>query len=206
MKDDDFVVKYLGKTDITNVKEVLLNEPEYNWSLFDFRQNSFITHRYSYTIPLLWMSNKWTSTIYNKVIIQRFTPFNHYLPFVKYLYDTIMEPLYPNCVIVKAMFVSLLAYEMIEKHTDDGDALRKVHRCHLAIKTNSLVVFTIDDIPFHFSEGELVEINNIRPHYVANNSDENRIHLIIDLLEKEWLPGGFVYKEIDYDNMHKFQI
>jgi hypothetical protein len=206
MKEDDFIVKYIGKTDITNVKEELLNETENNWSLFDFRKSHFIKHRYTHTIPLLWMSNKWIPNIDELVVIQRFIRFNNYLTYVQFLYDTIMEPLYPDCVIVKAMFVSLSAHEMVEKHTDNGDALRKVHRCHLAIKTNRDVIFTIDEVPFHFSEGELVEINNIRPHYVANNSDENRIHLIVDLLEKEWLPGGFVYREIDCGNMHKFEM
>ena len=60
---------------------------------------------------------------------------------------------------------------------------------------NSDQIFDVGETSFHMAEGELWEINNRREHAVANNSDSDRIHLILDYViagEKIRDTKGFV--------------
>lgn len=68
----------------------------------------------------------------------------------------------------------------IEPHDDYGDMFEKSHRIHIPLITNENVLFNIEEKSFHFSSGEVIEINNLKSHSVQNNSNFDRIHLIID--------------------------
>ena len=63
---------------------------------------------------------------------------------------------------------------------DNGESLVNCKRTHIPIITNDLVTFTIGGETKQLKEGEIWEINNINEHSVDNNSNENRIHLILD--------------------------
>jgi aspartyl/asparaginyl beta-hydroxylase (cupin superfamily) len=55
------------------------------------------------------------------------------------------------------------------------------NRVHIPIITNKDVFFKIEDQIKQLKEGEMWEINNSeRLHSVENNSNKDRIHLIID--------------------------
>lgn len=72
----------------------------------------------------------------------------------------------------------------IKKHVDNGELFETSHRIHIPLITNEFVDFYIDNKKYNFSEGEVVEINNSKCHYVKNNSNCDRIHLIIDYIPK----------------------
>jgi aspartyl/asparaginyl beta-hydroxylase (cupin superfamily) len=80
------------------------------------------------------------------------------------------------------MLAKLLPHKSVERHTDMGELLPRIHRCHLPIKTNINVSFVIDETPFYFECGTWYELDNTRQHSVVNKSDEARIHLIVDIL------------------------
>ena len=69
----------------------------------------------------------------------------------------------------------------IEEHCDFNE-LVLCHRIHIPIITNDQVIFHIDKIPFFLEEGKVYEINNQKLHSVENNSNFDRVHLIIDIL------------------------
>ena len=60
-------------------------------------------------------------------------------------------------------------------------------RTHIPIITNSEVTFTVGGETKFLKEGEIWEINNTKEHSVDNNSDIDRIHLLIDIMPNEEL-------------------
>ena len=75
----------------------------------------------------------------------------------------------------------------IPNHVDGGDYLDVVRRNHIPIITNSNVFFCFDEEKINMKEGEIWEINNMKNHSVINNSDFDRIHLIIDVIPKQYI-------------------
>jgi aspartyl/asparaginyl beta-hydroxylase (cupin superfamily) len=100
--------------------------------------------------------------------------------------------MYPNCVPVKAMLVSLIAGEAVLPHRDLSTILEESHRVHLPIVTDPAVMFTVGDETIHMPAGSIYEIDNTRVHGVVNGSSIDRIHLIVDMLpEISMPPTGF---------------
>ena len=63
--------------------------------------------------------------------------------------------------------------------------LKKSKRIHIPIVTNPECIFTVGDNSINMKVGEIWEMNNDKmQHSVHNNGDEDRIHLIIDWVEK----------------------
>jgi hypothetical protein len=81
-----------------------------------------------------------------------------------------------------AMIVKLFSDNNVLPHADDSPYLSAARRHHIPIKTNKDVLFFIDGEPKHLSVGECWEINNNKVHSVTNSSEEDRVHLIIDII------------------------
>ena len=80
----------------------------------------------------------------------------------------------------------------IEPHYDSNPAARWPHKIDVPLVTNPDVTFFVDDIAYHFGEGEAVEVNNMARHAVTNGGSSDRIHLIfeyfdLDQPEPEWI-------------------
>jgi hypothetical protein len=69
----------------------------------------------------------------------------------------------------------------ILEHTDKSPIFLAVHRVHLPLRTDNNVKFRVDGIAYNFEIGKFYEFDNTRPHAVTNDSEIERIHLIIDL-------------------------
>ena len=50
----------------------------------------------------------------------------------------------------------------------------------MPLLTNDDVTFWVDGKPYHFAEGEAVEVNNMGVHAVENRGTTDRIHLIFE--------------------------
>jgi aspartyl/asparaginyl beta-hydroxylase (cupin superfamily) len=87
-----------------------------------------------------------------------------------------------NARITKLMLAQLIADGEITAHKDGGN-LKKIHRCHYVLKSNDSCIFKIDHKPYSFKEGEVFEFNNQSLHYVKNSGNEDRVHLICDILD-----------------------
>lgn len=83
----------------------------------------------------------------------------------------------------------------LERHTDQvdvdsGGSVGKLARLHFPIKTNPKVTFTVWDCDgreqnVHMKEGECWFLDTRKPHRAVNGGDEERIHLVVDVLVNE---------------------
>lgn len=147
-----------------------------DWDNWKHRQQLFKEMNSTKTYPLSWVVNGSSS--------------DNFQVDIKNKYDTIWNEV---SVIVKQLekqfdgkhlnilFAHLPAHQKIDVHKDQTYILNTCHRFHLPLKTNSNVVFYINEMPFYLKKGMIYEIDNTGLHGVYNNSDEDRIHLIIDI-------------------------
>ncbi len=95
-------------------------------------------------------------------------------------------------------FMSLKAGRIIGKHTDKidkdiGFEIGKIIRLHIPIRTNNKVEFSVwdkrDKQTHLLKEGKYYYTDVTKPHSVVNNSDIDRIHLVVDCYCNEKLRG-----------------
>lgn len=86
-----------------------------------------------------------------------------------------------------AMIVKLLPDSDIVPHADESKYLGIVRRHHIPLKTNKDVMFHIDGESINMKVGECWEINNSRVHHVTNDSHEDRVHMIIDIVPQQYI-------------------
>lgn len=82
----------------------------------------------------------------------------------------------------RVLLIKLDANKNVTEHTDSGDYLNTVRRFHIPIITNDNVFYTVNGEKINMKQGECWEINNRKPHSVDNNSNEDRVHLLIDIM------------------------
>lgn len=92
------------------------------------------------------------------------------------------------CTVMSVRLLNLAAGAVIKTHRDrelsfeQGEA-----RLHLPIFTHPKVLFTIDGQAMHMPAGECWYLNANLPHSVVNESNIDRIHLVIDCVVNDWL-------------------
>ena len=91
---------------------------------------------------------------------------------------------YENLKLTNIIFTELRKGGIIPEHIDEGKMLSTNHRIHIPIISNPDVKFVLDHKEYYLEPGHGYEINNQILHEVRNESDVDRIHMIIDL--KEW--------------------
>lgn len=93
-----------------------------------------------------------------------------------------------QCPLKSVRLMKLSAGSMIKKHTDlDLSAEEGEARLHIPIITNDNVHFYVNDSEVMMAEGECWYLRLSDPHNVTNNSDVDRIHLVIDVVVNKWL-------------------
>jgi len=91
---------------------------------------------------------------------------------------------YENLKLTNVIFTELRRGGIIPEHTDQGKMLTTHHRIHIPLVSDPAVKFTLDHKDYYLEPGHGYEINNQLTHEVRNESNIDRIHMIIDL--KEW--------------------
>ena len=83
----------------------------------------------------------------------------------------------------RIMIVKLLPGGRVIPHIDTGMYFQRYHRFHVPITTNSQVLFIgpSDTKPIHMPNGILCQLMNRQLHGVENNSNDDRIHIIVDI-------------------------
>jgi|LakMenE01Jun11ns_1017448.scaffolds.fasta_scaffold9958406_2 hypothetical protein len=83
----------------------------------------------------------------------------------------------------RIMVVKLLPGGRVIPHIDTGLYFQRYHRFHVPITTNSQVLFIgpADNKPIHMPKGILCQLMNRQLHGVENNSNDDRIHIIVDI-------------------------
>jgi hypothetical protein len=82
----------------------------------------------------------------------------------------------------RIMIVDLESNSKIELHTDPGNYFNKYSRYHIPLKTNDRVYFyDKNKNKEHMPYKTLCRLNNLDYHGLINESNDNRIHLIVDI-------------------------
>lgn len=87
----------------------------------------------------------------------------------------------PRTKVVRLILAKLKPGGHIPPHEDYFNLLL-THRVHFVIQSNDSCIFTIDGQETIFPEGTCFELNNSKTHSVINNGEQDRIHLICDIL------------------------
>lgn len=170
------IYEVLGTYPVNQFLEKLKSLTDDDWTAWKGRQ-VFPHQRGSQTIVLLSEAepavSKFANPIYNKKYIDLFrTELDE-------IYAIIRE-LHPHGKPRRVMLVNLPAGCFVGKHFDLGEHLVTCRRIHIPIQTDPAVIFTVENTEFHIESGTLTEINNQKEHSVINNSDVDRIHLMVD--------------------------
>ena len=174
--------KYLGKCDIQFIKDKLLEIDQDIWKEHSYRQEQYGPHRNTESIELMWDKESLTE-------IREAKKNKHFDTFeIQKLFDMLKDIYvleYGDGYFARALLVRLKANKDIKMHKDGGISLSSCHRTHIPIITNSKVIFHVGGENKNLGEGGIWEINNMAMHAVFNQSDTDRIHLIIDYFLKK---------------------
>jgi hypothetical protein len=143
----------------------------------------FQVHQNTENIILIWTSNRAPYLQYKDE--KMLSLFDNFITKVKEKLNKFFA--YKNPVITKLVFAKLYSKSLIYKHTYQGKMLRIVQRIHIPVFTNSNVTVMINNEKFFMELVNIYNFNNTMIHAVNNNSNENRIHLIIDYIDQSML-------------------
>lgn len=175
--EDNF--NYVGYVDISRIKNKLNEIGNDIWLEHTLRQSIFLAHKDTETVELMW----------DIVSLNKITKGKIHSNFYKFEIDVLLTKLKPiyktkygDGEFLKVLLVKLKKNSKIQAHVDSGRSLEICKRTHIGVITNPSVIFTVGGEPKHMKEGDIWEINNQKLHSVSNNSNMDRIHLIIDYL------------------------
>ena len=182
-------VRRLGSMDIAELRAAVLATPEAVWDSENAsKPNRFEALGTTRHIVLRFISSMvdWRGS-YDRPAWEAWKPLVE--PILRaatadYGYDRLAFP--------RVMIARTAAGGVIHPHKDQNPAAAWPHKIHVPLKTSEDVVFTIGGTPYHFPEGEAVEVNNLEVHSVENRGTEDRIHLIfecydVDQPDPQWL-------------------
>lgn len=102
-----------------------------------------------------------------------------------------IEQLRPDLEIFYTEINYILPGESIKPHKDNGGGITARHwflggscRIHIPLVTNPMAVMTSGNESKHLPVGAIYEFHNNLDHYVVNNGDSPRVHLVMDLVPK----------------------
>lgn len=173
---------YVGDCDISDIKEKVIELNQSYWENHNIRQTLSRVHTHTETIELIWdlesLNTREKGKEHDNLYI---------LGVDKFLKK--IQPLYYQKYgrgdFVRVLLVKLKKNTKIKPHVDSGIGLILSKRTHIPIITNNFVTFTVNGETKNLKEGEIWEIDNQKQHSVENNSEIDRIHLIIDYLVHE---------------------
>lgn len=109
-----------------------------------------------------------------------------------------------QCEKESVRLLSLSPNSYIKEHTDsDGGYEDGFFRIHIPIQTNDKVIFTVNKKPLPMREGECWYANFNKPHFVSNQGETDRIHLVIDCLRNDWSDQLFATFGYDFEEEKK---
>jgi len=167
----------LGAVNIKKLQEKVMKIPELLWfaenqakpNKFEALQStqhiifSFIHHwedHTNYAHRPLW--DMWKALI-QPILDEVILPFN---------YD---QPHFPRIMLAK-----MPPHTKIAPHIDAAKAAQFPHKIHVPLQTNPQTFFFHKHQKYHFEVGQAYEVNNNMEHWVVNEGDTDRIHLIFE--------------------------
>lgn len=173
--------KFYGNYDVSNIKKII-EENNLDWNKFTNRQRSCTDMKNTQTIPIVFDSKFFTANL-TPVLTENYTFFENELNNISEIIKQFTDG---KGYLLRAILVKLLKKTDIPTHIDwANETLKFVRRIHIPIITNPDCIFTVNEDSINMKEGEIWEMNNGQlKHSVHNNGEEDRVHLIIDWMEK----------------------
>lgn len=183
---ENFTFKFYKFFDVSKIQEHI---SKYNdeWTIDTSRQDTHDTHKYTNAYFIVEHRSDWKyGEEYNTNFVCKDLKLWELIePITKEL------ELIVDGKIGKVTLIKLFDKKNVSPHRDYGDYLGFVRRFHIPIFTNKDVLFGIETTKQHMAVGECWEINNSKSHFVINSGNEDRIHLLIDIM-----PNYIIRKEI----------
>lgn len=155
--------------------------PDAAWTENPVRQQSYFVHRQTRSIVFLFSDDaRWP-----RVRVDHGPRFEDFRDAVMPIFSTAARRLSIGARVIKAMLAALPPGAKIEPHYDRHAVFAAARRLHVPLITNDRVRFRVARQDIRLEPDHLYEINNRRVHEVHNGGDEDRIHLIFDLLPME---------------------
>lgn len=183
-KNTTWTIKELSSFEIDGIVDEV-SKYQNEWFIDTSRQETYLSHKDTLMYQLQFMDYDW----YPELPVDTHTVNSFKTDLAKSQYDYIarsMESAFDGKV-VRSELVVLKANKKVSPHVDGGQMLNISRRCHIPIITNDNVFFTVFKNRVNMKPGICYEINNGMPHSVENNSDLDRVHLILDILPNEYM-------------------
>jgi hypothetical protein len=128
------------------------------------------------------------------------TPYVEKLPYFKYILDSFV------CPQGRVRILKLAPGAGIDMHRDINAevgclAFNQV-RLHVPIHTNDKVTFFVGGEKIKMQPGRFYYVNFSKKHYVRNDGDTDRLHLVMDLKVNDWLrkffPKTTLWEKFEY--------
>ena len=182
MKLEETFINY-GTIDHRKILKII-EENNLDWDEFVDRQEKLDAHKHTKTIPIIFDK----SFNFNNLSIPLTNLYPLFQNEISDIEKIINAKLATDGKIIRAIIVKLLSGKSIRPHIDRGESFSYCKRIHIPIKTNDECFFTVGDDKRNLLLGEVWEINNDKKlHSVDNFGDTDRIHLIVDWVEKSLL-------------------
>jgi hypothetical protein len=182
--NDPFTFRLVNNFNVDRLKSIVENF-DHEWLIDTDRQNDTVHHTktFSYFIwdgDIGWVPN---TEYVPRYMASSYTIYREVDKIISVLEKSL------NGKVGRAMFIKLPAGQVITPHSDQGDYLMAVRRCHIPLITNDDIKFTVGDHTMSLKQGECWEINNSKIHEVKNLSNYDRVHILIDIIPNEYLNG-----------------
>lgn len=182
-KEDSWGINHFGIVKIDEIKKEVCEYIE-EWLIDISRQNMFQTHEQTFMYQLKELDYGWNLKDKIKSTSPNTFKTESAIDELKTIYNNL--ELLVNGRVVRCEVINMSPHSRVRTHKDTSDLLYLSRRFHIPIITNENCTFTVEEQKFHLKEANLYELNNRRYHSVENFSDQNRIHLIIDVLPDEY--------------------
>ena len=154
------------------------------WALATGRQEKLQVQREALAIPLRGLRK---SAIGNRkranVHESRWTTTSRQFHWTRAFLDRFAQE--QNSILGRAKIVCLPAGKRVYPHIDRGDYYRVRNRYHLVLRSTIGSWLKAGDEEVRMQEGELWWFDNKQMHEAFNDGDEDRIHMIFDMLPSE---------------------
>ena len=159
------------------ILEIINSVPDSQWKSDTEKRDSNKTHGTTRALFLKYKNQNYEKT--DVTLLQKLKPYlDEIISQVKEFYG------YQNLQLTRMIVTELPKGSIIPEHVDEGEMLSTNHRVHIPLLSDPAVKFMLDHQDHYLEPGNGYEINNQLVHGVRNESNIDRLHMIIDL--KEW--------------------
>jgi len=170
--------RLIGNFDPKPVEEELRKSQFWDW--LNLRRNDpSLKHTAVKDIVLRFQSVMYDSTyqsFYDGLKCEDYFSQRYHPKTMNVIYDE-----FPVHLLGRVMVANLKPGGVIDYHIDEGNYAKKHDRYHMVVTSNDDVTFTSGNESCHMNPGEIWWFNNQALHYVANQGNEDRIHIIVDV-------------------------